>query len=139
MARAQSAFVSRKDVPARGDLQRALDALKLKVALDDTYVPFKSSGYLPCTIDGEDAGFDIKFQDLDPSVTRPDDVQACLRDKDVEIAFRWAGDPREAACALAVGAALARDFGAIVVGEGGSSPYSTEALIAKARDAAGSL
>ncbi len=62
MARSQTAYLLRDDVPTRAALQKAIDGLKFKLTLDNSYVPFQTSGYLPCTLDGEDAGFDIRFQ-----------------------------------------------------------------------------
>jgi len=64
MTRAQIAYLKRKDVPARKALQEAVDQLGFKVTLDDSCAPFKTAGYLPCTLDGEDAGFDMRFQDV---------------------------------------------------------------------------
>jgi hypothetical protein len=64
MVRAQIAYLNRKDVPARKALQEAVDQLGFKVMLDESYVPFKTAGYLPCTLDGEDAGFDMRFQNV---------------------------------------------------------------------------
>jgi hypothetical protein len=139
MSRSQSAFLVRQDVPGRRDLQAAVDALGFKVTIDDTYVPLKSSGYLPCTFDGEDSGFTIKFLDVDPATERPDDLKAALGDRDVEIAFHWSGDPREVVSAMAVGAALATSFGAIVHDSGDKLILSAEDLVAKARKAASAL
>ena len=64
MARSQTAYINRKDVPARADLQKAIDQLGFKVTLDHAYAPFKTSGYLPCTLDGEDAGFNMRFDEV---------------------------------------------------------------------------
>ncbi len=136
MSRSQSAFLERKDVPGRRDLQKAVDALGFKITLDDTYVPMKSSGYLPCTFDGEDSGFTIKFLELDRVAERPEALQAVLGSRDVEIAFSWSGDPREVCCAMAVGAALAGNFGAIVYDTGDKVLVSGDELLAKARKAA---
>lgn len=136
MSRSQSAYLDRKDVPTRRDLQQALDMLGFKVTIDDTYVPFESSGYLPCTIDGEDSGFTIKFQDVDLEVARAAELRSRLGGKDVEITFRWGTDPREVVCVMAVGAALLGSFGAIVAGTDDGACYSTDDLIGKARKAA---
>ncbi len=67
MPRSYSAFLTRADVPPRKALQQAVDGLKLKLALDDAYVPFDTSAHVPCTLDGEDAGFDLRFQEVDAS------------------------------------------------------------------------
>jgi hypothetical protein len=139
MSRAQSAFLRRKDVPGRQDLQKAVDAVGFKITLDDGYAPLKSSGYLPCTFDGEDSGFTIKFLEVDAAAERPDALKAALDGRDVEIAFNWSGDPREICCAMAVGAALAKSFGAVVYDTGDKVLVSGEELVAKARKAASAL
>lgn len=139
MSRSQSAFLVRKDVPGRRDLQQAVDALGFKVTLDDTYAPLKSSGYLPCTFDGEDSGFTIKFLEVDAAAERPEALKTALGDRDVEIAFHWSGDPREVVCAMAVGAALTKSFGAIVYDAGDNALLSGDDLVAKARKAASAL
>jgi hypothetical protein len=139
MSRSQSAFLAKNDVPGRRDLQKAVDALGFKVTLDDTYVPLKSSGYLPCTFDGEDSGFTIKFVEVDPAAKRPEALDAARGTRDVEIAFNWSGDPREVHCAMAVGAALSKSFGAIVYDTGDNVLVSGDELVAKARKAAAAL
>ncbi len=133
MPRSYSAFLTRADVPPRKALQQAVDGLKLKLALDDAYVPFETSGYVPCTLDGEDAGFDLRFQEVDASL-RPK-----AGDKDVAIAFRWGGDPREEASVLIVCAALAKNFGAIVYEPDADVLVGADALVAKARKATAAL
>jgi hypothetical protein len=139
MPRAQSAYLARKDVPARKELQQAIKALKFKVTLDDGYTPFKTSGYLPCTLDGEDAGFTIKFQDVGAEAAPSAALKDRLGDKDVEIAFKWSGDIREYIAAMAVCAALVKDFGAIVYDPDADSVYASESFLAKAREAADSI
>lgn len=73
MARARTAYLNRADVPDRAALQAALDAFKLKLVLDDGYVPLETSGYLPCTLHGEDAGFTLRFREVgeDGESTQP--------------------------------------------------------------------
>ncbi len=138
MPRAQSAYLLRKDVPARKDLQKAIDGLKFKVTLDDGYAPFKSSGYLPCTLDGEDAGFNIKFQDVAADAA-PANLKSSLDGRDVEIAVKWSGDVREYIAAMAVCAALVNNFGAIVHDPDGDKVYASDAFIEKAKEAAASI
>ncbi len=62
---AQAAFLDRKEAPNRKDPQQALERLKFKLALDDASAPLKTSGYPPCALEGEDAGFDIRFQKVE--------------------------------------------------------------------------
>jgi len=136
MPRAHSAFIARKDVPARKELQAAIKALKYKVTLDDGYVPFETSGYLPCTLDGEDAGFTIRFQDVGEV---PAAVKEKLEGRDVEISFKWSGDIREVIAALAVSAALVNDFGAIIYDPDADKVVSKSAFLAKAQETAEEL
>ncbi|ARN80992.1 hypothetical protein [Methylocystis bryophila] len=126
MARALSAYLSRDNVPARKPLQQAIDALKLPLKLDSDYVPFETSGYLPCTLDGEDAGFDLRFGDV------AEDVSTALNlgERNVALNLKWGGDPREEAAALIFCAALANDFDAVVQG---TEALSVKQLVAKAR------
>ncbi len=137
MARAQIAYLNRKDVPARKTLQEAVDQLGFKVTLDDSYAPFKTAGYLPCTLDGEDAGFDIRFQDVAADISPA--LKSSIGSRDTAIGFRWAGDPREQLAALAVCAALVKQFSAIVHEPDQDMLLSFDQLLAKARDTQGSL
>ncbi|CCD99140.1 hypothetical protein [Bradyrhizobium sp. STM 3809] len=106
MARLLTAYLKRSDVPSRAALQQAIDRLPFALTLDEGYVPLQTSGYLPCTLDGEDAGFDLRFADARADA------------RDLVMTFKWGGDPREEAAALAVCAALAETFGAIVERDG---------------------
>jgi hypothetical protein len=85
--------------------------------------PFETSGYLPCDLDGEDAGFDLRFKD----------VAADADGRNVALACKWGGDPREEAAAAIFCAALAREFGAIVRQD--DSEIGFEPLLAMAKKA----
>lgn len=134
MARSLIIYLNRKDVPVRKPLQAAVDELGFKVTLDHAYAPFETEGYLPCTLDGEDAGFDLRFQEVaeDASV-------ASLEGRDASMKFRWAGDPREQLAALTVCAALVKQFGALAFEPEKDKLLSLNELLAKARDAQESL
>lgn len=136
MARLFTAYLVRSEVPALDALQQALAALRFKLAIDDAYVPFKSSGYLPCTLDGEDGGFDLRFFGVEADPLPPAAVQAQLGARDVAIALRWGGDPREKICVLMVCAALAQDFGALVHDGERDCTRNAPELIEMAREAA---
>ncbi|ABS68343.1 hypothetical protein [Xanthobacter versatilis] len=133
MARAQTAYLSRSEVPARPALQKALDALKLKLVLDDGYVPFESSGYLPCTLDGEDAGFTLRFSDVDAGAARSATLAEALGGRDVALDFKWSGDVREQVSAMGVCAALAGSFGALVHDPDKDVILDAAKLLARAR------
>jgi hypothetical protein len=134
MARALTAYLKKADVPSRKALQAALDPLGFKVVVDDDYAPLKSKGYVPCALDGEDAGFDLRFQDVEAE-TRS---KLSLGEDSVAMALRWGGDPREELAALAVAVALAQQFGAIVEEPAGAA-LSVDELLARARKASNSL
>ena len=137
MARAQIAYLNRKDVPARKPLQAAIYQLGFKVVLDDSYEPFETKGYLPCTLDGEDAGFDLRFQHVEEGISS--NLASAIGGRDAAMKFRWAGDPREQFAALAVCAALVEKFGAIVHEPEGDRLLTLDELLEKARKASESL
>ena len=137
MARSQTAYINRKDVPARADLQKAMDQFGFKVTLDHSYAPFITSGYLPCTLDGEDAGFNMRFEDV--AANLPPALISCIEGRDTAIGFSWAGDPREELAALTVCAALVKQFGAIVHEPDKDKLLSLDQLMAKAKNTQASL
>ncbi len=131
MARALTAYLKRENVPARPALQQAIAALKFPLTLDHTYVPFETSGYLPCTLDGEDAGFDLRFKDGAGDL--PPALQASLGDRDTAFICKWGGDPFEEVAALVVCAALAKSFDAVVQEGGTERLLTAEQLVVKAK------
>jgi hypothetical protein len=137
MARSQMAYINRKDVPARADLQKAMDQFGIKVTLDHFYTPFISAGYLSCTLDGEYAGFNMRFEDIASNL--PPALASGVDGRDTAIGFSWAGDPREELAALTVCAALVKQFGAIVHDPEKDKLLPLDQLIAKAKNAQASL
>jgi len=121
MARHYTVYLNRERFPKRVGLQAAIKALRFKLTLEEDYVPFVSSGYLPCTLDGEDAGFPLRFHSVEG--TNGSDGAATLQ---------WSGDPREQASATMVAAALAHEFGA-VVHDAEDNVTSTDVLLAVAK------
>lgn len=120
MPRTLTARLSRDRIPDREALQQAIAALDRPLALDAGEAPFATAGYLPCTLQGEDAGFDLRIGET------PDtgDGRAIL------LTLTWSGDPREEAAARIVCAALAAHFDARV--QAGGAAQTTEALLAAA-------
>lgn len=116
MANSQTAFLERSRVPDRPQLQEELKRLKCRLGIDESWVPFECSGYIPCTLDGEDAGFEIRFEDGSSRLAAPLSDQAGNRD--AALVFRWGGDPRERASALIVCAALSHGFDALILRQG---------------------
>jgi hypothetical protein len=137
MARSKTAYINRKDVPARADLQKAMDQFGFKVTLDHSYAPFKTFGYLPCTLDGEDAGFNMRFEEVASNL--PPALASGIEGRDTAIGFSWAGDPREELAALTVCAALVKQFSAIVHEPDKDKLLSFDQLMAKAKNTQASL
>jgi hypothetical protein len=131
--RALTAYLRRKDVPVRKALQQAVNELEFALTLDDAYAPFETSGYLPCTLDGEDAGFDLRFKDVAADLSGTPALQSSMGDRDTAVSCRWGGDPREEVSALIVCAALVRNCDALVQQGDGDALLSFEQLVAKAK------
>ena len=77
-------------------------------------MPFECAGYIPCTLDGEDAGFEIKFSDSSVRLSDMPALQAQIGDRDIAMTLRWGGGPRERVSAIIVSAVLAQNFDALV-------------------------
>jgi hypothetical protein len=135
MANSQTAFLAHDQVPTRQALHDAIKGLRFRLTLDDTYVPFGCAGYVPCTLDGEDAGFDIKFSDSAGCLADMPQLQGQLGDRDAAVILRWGGDPRERISALIVAAVLADRFGAQVHRPGEAVFRPAEQLLDEARQA----
>jgi len=133
MARSLTAYLEHDRVPDFGALQASLKALKLPLALDPDYAPFETAGYLPCTLDGEDAGFDLRFKELAVGVEAWPLLQSNLGTRDAVMTFKWGGDPREDAAASFVCAALAKDFDAVIQDGEEDEVLSGEDLLTRAR------
>ena len=127
MARVLTAWIKRQDVPDRQALQKAIKALGVPLSLDEAYAPFETAGYLPCTLDGEDAGFDLRFKQ---GQTPAPEILAQLNGRDVAMTCKWGGDPREDAAASLFCAALVKSFGALAQQD--DAFITAEALLARA-------
>jgi hypothetical protein len=137
MARAQTAYLNREDVPARKALQAVIQQLGYKLTLDSSYAPFETKGYVPCTLDGEDAGFELRFEPVEEGLSS--DLKSALGNRNTAMKFRWAGDPREQLAAFAVCAALAQNFGAIIHEPEQDKALTLDELLVMARKTSESL
>jgi hypothetical protein len=133
MARALTAYLLRSAIPPRAAMQAAIDALHFPLKLDADYVPFATAGYLPCALDGEDAGFDLRFNA--PPTDLSSSLQAAIGARDTALSVKWSSDPREEGAALMFCAALAHAFGALVHDPTADMLLSSDQLTARAREA----
>lgn len=115
MANDQYAFLQRADVPSLQAWQEAIDQSGFDFQLDPTLKPFEDSGFLPCTLGGQEAGFEIYY---DGSAELLEQFDGLREGRDFCIQFRWGGSLAECASAMVASYALAKYFGAIVSYEG---------------------
>lgn len=127
MARSFTVLIHQADFPLRASLQAAIKDLNFNLTVEDDYVPFVSSGYLPCTLEGEDAGLMLRFFKHEPD-----------SDKDDSVNLQWSGDPREKVTVLIIASALASRFNALVFDEN-SAPVSASTLVGMAKQALASM
>jgi hypothetical protein len=129
MARTLTLLMHANAVPTRSSLQQAINALGFKLTVESDYIPLKSKGYLPFTLDGEDAGFNISFTNAISDPQTSTHLKAVMGDNDVAIHLRWGGDARERASALIFAATMAKSFAAIVLTAEEDKVYQAEQLI----------
>jgi len=100
MSRTRIATLGANRLPDAALLNRALKAQRLKLSVDSEWGDVEHNGYVPCALEGEDAGFELR--------------RSTGTDGQPVLVFRWGGDRREQAAALAVLSVLASQFGAEV-------------------------
>lgn len=135
MARRHVIYIDRARLPDRAAHQAAIDAAKINLTIDHGYAPFETEGYLPCTLEGEDAGFDIRFSERDASAALSPALAAAIGSRDASIAVKWSSDPREKIAAFVFSAALAQGFGAIIYDPDADAPIADQSLLKQARAA----
>ncbi len=111
-------------MPDRDLLQSAIKALKFKLTLDEAYAPFETAGYLPCTLEGEDAGVDMRFERDVPGA----------EGRDALMRLKWGGDPREHLSALIIAAAMTQAASAEVIDPDKGVTIEQAELLKQARE-----
>jgi len=133
MARKLWLCLEATQAPALNALQAQIKAFGFKLTVDEGYAPFETSGYLPCTLEGEDAGVDLRFERDAPL---PDAAQALEAERGARRAvakLAWTGDPREELSALVLALAFAQLTQCMIVDPDKCQLVLTEALMKKAR------
>jgi hypothetical protein len=139
MSLLQTAYLDERSVPTLGQLQAAIDALGFDCKVDAHYEPFKSSGFLPCLLNGDKSGFEIYFERAKDVAEQFPRLAAAIGNRDAAITFRWGSRMAECACVLIVSAALAKSFAAIVHYQDDDRLYSADQLVQEARAALESI
>lgn len=133
MARSLTIYLQREAVPARAALQQAINALGFKLTVESDYVPFKDQNYLPFTLDGEDAGFALRFEGVADKDALPPNLKSKVETRDTVLSIRWGGDARERASALIFATVLAKSFDAVVHAAEEDAVYPAEELLSMVR------
>ncbi len=119
--------------PALNALQAQIRALGFKLTVDEGYAPFETAGYLPCTLEGEDAGVDLRFEADAPL---PDAAAALEAERGARRAvarLSWGGDPREELSALVLAMAFAQLAQGLIVDPDKGQVVLPDVLMNKAR------
>jgi hypothetical protein len=129
MSQILTTFIAKERVPNKTTLQEAVQSFGFKCEIDEFYQPFECSGFLPITLNGQHAGFEIDFASAEELLARLPDLRPQVGGRDSTVSFRWSSDSAECACALIVAAALARVVDAVVYYRDGGVFYTAERLI----------
>lgn len=135
MAMEQTAYLEHDAVPERAALQAAVDALGFDLKIGESYVPFKSSGFLPCILRGKLSGFEIYFDKVAETLAVYPHLASAVGSRDTAIGFRWGGRFEELVCVLMISAVLARTFGAVVHYHDDDILYSADQLVEELQSA----
>jgi len=123
MSNFQHAFISKKNIPKRAELQDAIDSLdfsyRLKILHD--YEVLDHFGFLPCELEDldDEVGFEKEYLSSDEGnihATNIDDSKK--RDLDYCISMCWRGSMKDYSAVMIVSAALSCKFDAIICFDG---------------------
>lgn len=128
------AFIHKPRVPSPEAWQQAIDHLGFDLKLDPKWIPFESSGFLPCSLNGELSGFEIYYEPAAVIVGAHPEVAMQIDGRDYCISFRWGSRPGEAVCAYISAAALSQAFDAFIYDPQESRLTASDQLIRDAQD-----
>jgi len=133
MARKLRVYFNAALAPDRAALHAAIKGSGIRLTLDDAYAPFDTTGYLPCTLEGEDAGVDLRF---DRDGDWPDTARALAAergDRQAVAMLAWGGDPREQISAWLLAAALAQTAQGLILDAQRGQLVAADALVKQAK------
>jgi hypothetical protein len=102
------------DVPSREEWQKTIDGLGYNLQLWPTLEPFKSSGFVPCKLNGIDGGFEISYEEISSYNKLFPHLKEKLKDYDYCITFTWGSSMIEGACVLIASLALLKACNAFI-------------------------
>ncbi len=133
MARKLVLCLQANQAPDLRRLQAHIQSLGFKLTVDEAYAPFASDGYLPCTVEGEDSGVDLRWARDAALPEAAQALEAQRGDRKDLARLSWAGDPREEISALVMAAAMAQLAEALLVDPDKGLVLAPEALLKKAK------
>lgn len=130
MSNTQYAFLMRSRVPDRTALQASIDSMGFDLKLHTEYTSFTDSGFSPCILYGiPEVGFEIAYE----QAQNFPDLVGIAGSNDFCISMTWGGSMKDCACAMIVGCALVKDFGAVISYEG-NPPDELDQLLPETHD-----
>lgn len=113
MARTLHVYLAPDRMPTRDALQAAIHKLGFGMKLDGDWEPYVTQDYLPCTLQGEDAGVYVRFE-RDAAWPEAAAAQAAQRgNRSDAVQLRWGGDKREELAATVMAGALVESCDAL--------------------------
>lgn len=105
-------YLKRSDMPTPGVWKRAITDAGFAVALDDDFNVFSFTGFLPCSVDGELAGFEYYVA---PTSAEDFSELGLAPELGFSVQFSIGSRPQELTAALAASSVLASVSGGVLV------------------------
>jgi hypothetical protein len=119
-------YLKRSDMPAPSVWKNAISDAGFPVVLDDDFDVFSFAGFLPCSVDGEPAGFEYYVA---PTSSDTFNELALAPELDLSVQFSIGSQPLELTAALAASSVLASiSRGVLVDPQEGEAIDATDAV-----------
>jgi hypothetical protein len=129
----QFAFISKNCVPTADDWQAAINQSGFDMQLSESFEVFEHTGYLPCTLLGEPAGFELRYDHARDIFDDEEQLALMAGDRDYCITMSWGGSMRDCVAVMIASLALAQHFDANI-SYGGDEPDSVDELQEETQD-----
>ena len=133
------AFLPTDEWPAIAGWQSAVSSLSLPLLLDPSLDLATATGFVPCRIRSFESGFEVWPEAVADVISMYPDIEAEIGESRRVLTFRWGGDLKEGACALAAAAGLVAFADARVYSPDDDVWYDIERLKSECAEVLGSL
>ncbi|EHR69911.1 hypothetical protein BurJ1DRAFT_1038 [Burkholderiales bacterium JOSHI_001] len=134
MARTLNVYLDPTRLPERAAFQAAIQKLGFPLRLDEAWAPFSAPDYLPCTLAGEDAGVNLRFERDAALPEAAAALQPQQGARSALVGLSWSTDRREELAATILAAALVGSFDALALEPERGVRKSLSGLKAHARE-----